>query len=164
MENNDVIPQMEVTRSRPAFLSVLCILSFIGGSLWALVSLAGLVAPEWCIRFIYGIVRNQGPKPEEALEPFQAEMLKGMEEVFLVGMIEQSKMYVMIGSACSLLLAIISIIGVAKMWQLSRWGFWLYLAANLISISGMIYFESWVSSGFVVLFILLYSLNFKHLK
>jgi hypothetical protein len=156
---------VEVKNKRPVFLSILCILSFIGSGIWALISLITLLMPEKIIRMAYSVLKErQGPKTEELLDPGQAEMVKQMEEAFLANMIEYSRMYLIAGAAISLVLALTAIFGVARMWHLRKSGFWIYIMVNVISIGGMIYLENWIGIPFVVLFIILYSLNLKHLK
>jgi hypothetical protein len=151
--------------SRPVFLAILCILSFIGSGIWAVISLLTLVLPEKTIRFAYDVIKqDQGPKVEEMLDPAQAEMVRHMEEAMLANMIEYSKMYVIIGAATSLVLALASIIGVAKMWHQQKSGFWIYTAANILAMAGMIYLEGWLGAALALLFIVLYALNLKHLK
>ena len=157
--------QTEVKPSRPVFLAILCILSFAGSGIWALLSLITLVMPEKVIRFVYDVIKqDRGPKTEELLDPNQAEMVRQMEEAMLAGMIEYSKMYVLIGSAVSLVLAIASIFGVARMWLLRKSGFWIYTTANILAMAGMIYLEGWPGAVLAFLFITLYAINLKHLR
>jgi hypothetical protein len=94
----------------------------------------------------------------------QAEMVRNVEEALLMNMISISKPYVIMGSAVSLILAIGSIIGVAKMWRFKRSGFWIYTTANLLAAAGMIYLEGWFGAMLALLFIGLHAINLKHLK
>lgn len=160
-----ITKEPEVKSSRPIFLTILCLLSFIGGSIWAVVSLIALVMPEKIIRLVYQIVKEQqGPKTEELLDPMQAEMVKSMEEVLLVNFIEYYKIYLILGSAVSLVLALASIFGVAKMWHRRKAGFWIYTVANVLAIVGMIYLEGWIAVSFTFIFIILYAIHLKKLE
>jgi hypothetical protein len=157
--------QQGIIHKRPVFLTILCILSFIGSGIWAVISLFTLAMPEKVLRIMFGIIKEQqGPKTEELLDPMQAEMVRQMEEAFLANFIELSKMYVIAGAAISLVLALTAILGVAKMWQLRRTGFWIYSVANILSVGAMIYSEIWLGIPFALLFIILYAFNLKHLK
>ena len=150
--------------SRSVFLSTLCVLSFIGSGFWAAVSLITLVVPEKTIRFVYDVIKQQGPKTEELLDPMQAEMVRNVEEAMLANMISMSKPYVIIGSAASLILALASIFGVTKMWHQRKLGFWIYSAANLLAMAGMIYLEGWLGAALAFIFIILYSFNLKQMR
>jgi hypothetical protein len=165
---NETTNQEQTTASvpkRPVFLSILCILSFIGNGFWAVVSLVCIAAPEWTIRTVFHILKEQeGPKTEELLDPMQAEMVKQIEESLLANAIDFYKPYVIIGSAVSLVLALVAIIGVARMWRLRKAGFWFYTTANVLFMAGMIYVQNWTAVVLALLFIVLYSVNLKHLK
>ncbi|MCK4631230.1 MAG: hypothetical protein KAT40_07290 [Bacteroidales bacterium] len=129
-------PQQE---GRPTFLTVLCILTFIGSGLSALFLLIGLVAA--------GAI-------SETLSS-----IPGMEDIggFGTG-------YFLV----TLVLALASLYGAIMMWKLKKIGFYLYSGANVIVIFVPMVIAAGKFSVFglviTALFIFLYALNLKHLK
>lgn len=129
-------PQQE---GRPTFLTVLCILTFIGSGLSALGQLIGLVAAEALTSLFSSI-----PGMED---------MGGLGSGFL---------------AIVLVLSLASLYGAIMMWQLKKMGFYLYSGANVIALIVPIIMASaeFPVRGlvFTALFIILYGLNLKHLK
>jgi hypothetical protein len=68
----------------------------------------------------------------------------------------------------SLLLAVISIMGVMKMWQMKKAGFFMYVAANGLVFIGAIYMSmqgmGWGLTVITAAFLSMYAINLKHLK
>ena len=115
------------TGKRPVLLSVLCILSFIWSSIWAIL--------------ILGIIWFLG-----------ADSASGSAFVAIV---------------IALTLVILNIVGVAKMWNLKRSGFYIYVVTSVIVTSLTIYSNGEVTLYGVLIpliFIALFALNWKHLK
>lgn len=88
---------------RPTFLTVLCILTFIGSGLGLLFSLLGLVAAG-------------------AVESF-ASSIPGMSEVAGLGLVRTLINVVLIGG---------SLYGAIMMFQLKKLGFYIYAVANVV--------------------------------
>ncbi len=135
----DATEQKPQEGSRPTFLTVLCILTFIGSGLTALLLLLGLVAAGAAS----GVLSS----------------IPGMSDIGGLG-----TGYFLIVLA----LALASLYGAIMMWQLKKMGFYLYSGANVIALIVPIFmassdFSVW-GLVFTALFIILYGLNLKHLK
>ncbi|UCG27112.1 MAG: hypothetical protein JSV24_09065 [Bacteroidales bacterium] len=133
-------PQQEVAKKeRPTFLTVLCILSFIGSGLSSLMFLIAVVAAGVIMDFLTGL-------------PGMSELSAGGSGFFLV----------------SLLLALGSLFGAILMWKLKKTGFYLYSASNILAIFVPVIFAAggiaWFGVLITVVFIVLYGLNFKHME
>ena len=129
---------------RPTFLTVLCILSFIAAG-FAIVGYVLLITAM-------GAVSSLASGLEDL----------GGEATYTGPSVAMTWTYIIVGFVTVL----ISLFGVIKMWKLQKIGFYLYVAANVISIvMGIIYSGFGVTSlVFPAVFIVLYGLNLKHLK
>ena len=129
-------PQQE---GRPTFLTVLCILTFIGSGLSALFLLIGLVAAG-AISETLSSIPGMGD-------------IGGFGSVYFV---------------VALVLALASLYGAIMMWKLKKMGFYLYSGANVLVLFAPMVLASGKFSIFgliiTALFIILYGLNLKHLK
>lgn len=135
----DATEQKPQEEGRPTFLTVLCILTFIGSGLSALFLLIGLVAA--------GAI-------SETLSS-----IPGMGDIGGFG----TGYFLIV-----LVLALGSLYGAIMMWKLKKMGFYLYSGANAIALFIPMIMASGKFSifGLVItaLFIFLYGLNLKHLK
>ena len=158
---------------RPQFLKVLCILSFIMCGIMLLFALFGLknlfLSPEEIMGSNPYLQTLQDNNPSA----YQA-MLDGME-------------FKNINAILSLIIPLISLAGVYYMWKLKKAGFYLYITGELLpyittvlthGLAAM--YASTAAMGdkgemiinvmigliiiFDILFIVLYAVNFKHLK
>lgn len=162
MENNS-------TTERPTFLTVLCVLTFIGSG-FALLS--GI--------YNYAMAPMAAEMTEEALQKAEdqlayQEMNEGtatmLEETFSASleMVEHASTLALI----SILGALLSLTGAFLMFRLKRNGYYLYTLAQLLLIlapMALVGFNfvtgaSAIITGiFALLFIVLYGVNLKHLK
>ena len=135
----DATEQKPQEEGRPTFLTVLCILTFIGSGLSTLAYLILLVAAGAASGFLSSI--------------------PGMGDIGGLG----SGYFLII-----LVLALASLYGAIMMWKLKKMGFYLYSGANVIAFIVPLVMASADFSYFgliiTVLFIILYGLNLKHLK
>ena len=135
----DATEQKPQEEGRPTFLTVLCILTFIGSGLTALFLLIGLV-------FAGAASSMLGSIP-------------GMGDMAGFG----SGYFVVV-----LVLALASLYGAIMMWKLKKMGFYLYSGANVIALFIPMIMASGKFSFFglfiTALFIILYGLNLKYLK
>ena len=135
----DATEQKPQEEGRPTFLTVLCILTFIGSGLTALLLLIGLVAAGAAS----GVLSS----------------IPGMGDIGGLG----TGYFLIV-----LVLALASLYGAIMMWQLKKMGFYLYSGANVISLFIPMILASgkFPIFGLVItaLFIILYGLNLKHLK
>lgn len=104
-ENTQVQEQVEV-KKRPAFLTVLCILTYIGSGLGLLFGILAIVAAG----AIAGLL----------------ESIPGMSQLEGTGMV------MIIVSA---LLSAISLFGAVMMWQLKKLGFYIYVVAQIAMVA-----------------------------
>jgi hypothetical protein len=143
MENLD--EQQNGTATRPVFLTVLCILSFIAAGIGVLGILA-LIA-------LVGVASSVSNEFGEAMSAASTTSGGGL-------------LYANI--AVSILALIVSLIGVIKMWKLQKSGFMLYTIATIASlVMGIVYSGIALSIPSIVIsgaFIVMYGLNVKHLK
>lgn len=147
------------TPSRPEFLKVLCILSFVACGLWilvfALMAAFSFAMDETSMTEMWDQVVEKNP---------QLENVNAVEFLHALGLF----------SLYSLLFNIVSLAGVVMMWRLERIGFFIYAVAelgwNFIKLN--VNFEGQEQSvGSLIfailidaLFIGLYFANLKHMK
>jgi hypothetical protein len=142
---------------RPGFLTVLCILTFIGaglgilGGIWNLVSL---------------------PSQIESLKSI-AEMTRGFGGSLsgdVQSQIDSLEKFGMASAGLSLVGSLLCLFGAIKMWKLSKNGFYIYVGGQILAIVGvfLIMGTSWLAGPlgmiFPIAFIVMYGLNLKHLK
>lgn len=162
MENN-------TTTERPTFLTVLCVLTFIGSG-FALLS--GI--------YNYAMAPMAAEMTEEALQKAEdqlayQEMNEGtatmLEETFSASleMVEHASTLALI----SILGALLSLTGAFLMFRLKRNGYYLYTLAQLLLILAPMALVGFnfvtgasaiITGVFALLFIVLYGVNLKHLK
>lgn len=154
---------------RPAFLIVLCVLTFIGSG-WGVMS-------NLFSMFMAGVVN-----PEVHIEQY-SEIVGAFEKrgsFMLSGFLDSSVQYLMAEAAHakeiamgSFVLEFISLTGAILMFQLRRLGFYLYAAAQVLLLFVLPYFVGFhlvalvvlfFSGIFSLLFIVLYGLNLKYMK
>ena len=154
---------------RPTLLTVICILSFLGGAwgLWEGYKSAFTDAPQRELEKAQAQIQESAD--QMGADNPMADMLEeaiAMQEKA----IEKAKP---MGYA-NLVLSVLSIAGVWLMWNLKKTGFWLYLVASLGGLGVMF----WVMGGgglfanitsivavlFTIMFIILYGVNLKHMR
>ena|SRR6218665_242688 len=149
---NDLAPLPE----KPQFLKVLCILSFIGCGLMILLSAIGTLAlgiDETTIAGLWDQVLKTQP---------QLESVDPVEFFHAVGMV----------CVYTLIANIFSLAGVIMMWRLNKIGFFIYVAAELVThffslkVSGEESSYGGVIFGVFLdlVFIILYAVNLKHMN
>ena len=128
---------------RPVFLTVVCILSFVGIG-FAIIGYAGAFA-------LLGV----------AEAGMSAAVENGATVTASTGMLWA---YIIVG----FISAIVSLIGVIQMWKLKKSGFMLYTAAAVVGIilSVMVYGfgASVMGIVFSAAFVIMYGLNLKHMS
>ena len=164
---------IELTPARPQFLKVLCILSFIMCGLMLLFALVGL--------------KNIFLSPEEILgaNPYMSTFQDNNPTAYQT--LLDSMEYKNINAIISLIIPVISLIGVIYMWKLKKMGFYIYLigellpyitvflthgvavmyaSASMMGDKGEMFINIFLGCVVVfdILFIALYAMNVKHLK
>jgi flagellar biogenesis protein FliO len=151
----NVEQQEPAKKERPTFLTVLCILSFIGVGIVVISSLVGLLAGK------------AGSMIMEA-----AESVEGMQDIPEMEPVSNAVRYASTLSAINLICALIVLVGVIMMWNLKKLGYYIYVPAEIAPvIFGFILIGGGMFGGlfaalsaiFPILFIILYGLNVKHM-
>jgi hypothetical protein len=141
---------------RPAFLTVLCVLSYIAsGGYLLLMLIVGLMKGSFESEndqtFVQALVENAREQNPE---------IEGIDEVSAYLEVFFSSLYMI----STVVLTLITVYGVMKMWNLKKQGFFIYAAAGVIGlILPMLFGIPFSMAGLVLtgLFIMLYYLNTK---
>lgn len=150
------ITEIETERQeRPQFLSVICVLSFIGSGFWLLFSLVGMLAAGPILNVISELVLNNSEK----LQNLSEKDMEGLQMISSLG-----KGMIIAGFAVSLLLASLSLFGAIKMWNLQKSGFILYCIANGLILGFNLLTFNIIGVLIVGGFIVMYAVNRKHLR
>lgn len=144
---------------RPQFITVLCILTFIGSGLSFVGALWGYFSIKASEKFLQGMSASQ----EDAHG-----MISGMQET-IIKAVENAVPNMVIGLLCSL----ICLYGAIQMWKLKKTGFFIYSVGEITpAISAFFLGGGGLIGGagavvgllFAMVWIVLYAINFKHLK
>jgi hypothetical protein len=160
-----------MNNSKKPFLTLLCILTFIGSAFFILSSANGLLSntnvDSEQMEDIFDQVKDQ----IEASAKSEAESAQAMEMInkivpdLVPEKIKTFNVFILISS-------LFTMVGAALMWGLNKKGFYVYILGTLIlCISPLIIFESLIGISFAVffgfigvIFSLLYFFNFKDIK
>lgn len=151
MEDNTSIDEHLITEEvakRPKFLTTLCIMSFIGDSLVLITYLVMTTA-------ILTNIDVEELTSDKTSENITEVLFKGSDVRFTWA-------YLIIVFVCVL----ISLWGVIKMWRLQKTGYYMYILADVTAlIMGIVHSGfNLLTISLSLLFMILYGLNFKHLK
>lgn len=168
----DVLTNVPVKPTRPTFLTVLCILTFIGSG-WGIINSAMSYASA---NLAAGLSQTAVEDAQRQLENEEisgagAEManqiFSGMSDFMNPENIRKNAVF-------SLVSYVFTLLGAILMFRLSKTGFWLYMLGTLVGIvapfivyggSNLLTIISSSALAFIgILFVVLYGLNFKHLK
>lgn len=151
----------EEAPKRPQFLTVLCILTFIGVGLGIIGSISGW----WAIR------------TTSAMMDANSDMMEGMNGFDMSEMPEMENMmnslkYANVILISGVISSLICLIGALQMWKQKKIGFLIYVVGQVAPIIvsvvcfGAATFSGWSSISFIfpVVFVVLYGLNLKHLS
>ncbi len=152
---------------RPTFLTVLCILTFIGSG-WNLISnlfQLAMFTPERLVAQIQQITSMAGGEVQPS---WAASIMSSSLEVLQTTIMHGKAIY-----SLAALCAVISLIGAIMMYKLKRNGFYLYVIAQVGQLFILPIYSGWNSvvmismamgGVFTLLFIILYGLNYSKLK
>ena len=155
-------PSPAEEKTRPTFLTVLCVLSFIASGIG-----------------IYSSVTSFLKNPEDEMEKIQeaTEKMGDAADSGVVGKIMEGSIAMMehqqAMNTLSLICCVLTLFGAIMMWKLRKTGFWIYTASQVICLAGTfailgVNFMSLMAIGFggffSVLFIVLYGVNLKHMS
>ncbi len=145
---------------RPKFLTVLCILTYIGS---AFVFISAIYT-FFTVEASAAMIENMGEIPGG--DPMG--MMGGMQEAMRLAVVNKVP-NVLIGTLCPLL----CVFGAMQMWKLKKMGYFIYVAGEVIpAIAGFIlggggmFGSMGAAVGLIIalIWVVLYGLNFKHLK
>lgn len=178
----------QATKKRPVFLTVLCILSFIGAGWSIIANVIAFFAYKAANALTTGLSESlsegmEGLENMEGLEGMEGlENVEGMEDFgnamndAFAGMGEYATKVAENGATVSIInaiLAIVALFGVIMMWKLKKSGFWTYTAAQILMLiiplvfygfSTMAILGLGVGAVFTILFIILFGVNLKHMS
>ena len=146
---------------RPAFLTVLCILSFIAAG----ISIIGLAIGSAA----KGVVESAGGTTDlSSLEGMEGmEGMEGFASANQAAMDQASAAFSWPSMIGAILLTIIGLVGVIKMWKMQKQGYYIYTGAAVVGLilpvvlgAGFSVFSLIITAAFVVM----YGLNLKHMN
>ncbi|HRN56170.1 MAG TPA: hypothetical protein PLL71_06945 [Agriterribacter sp.] len=163
-------PGIAAKPSRPAFLTVLCILTFIGSG-WGIISgITSYLSANATSGIAQAAMEDAREKIEEennAGSQFAEKILSGTSEMLRPENLKKSALFSIVASVFTLL-------GGILMFGLKKTGFYSYVLGTAIGIAGPFIafgggnFLTILSSSFIafigILFVVLYGLNVKHLR
>ena len=160
METNILMENQPINESpkRPQFLTVLCILSFIGCAL----AFFGAIWGFFSIKASSAVLENMGNVQGDSFG-----MMSGMQET-MIKAVENAVPNLIIGIVCSLL----CLYGAIQMWQLKKIGFFIYSAGEIVpAIAGFLLGGGGLIGGvgaiigllLAIVWIVLYAVNLKHM-
>jgi hypothetical protein len=162
MENNILMENQPVNEApkRPQFITVLCILTFIGSGL----AFIGAIWGYFSVKASAAMLESMGTmEGGDSLG-----MMGGMQETMLKA-VENAVPNMIIGVVCSL----ICFYGALQMWKLKKIGFFIYsvgeitpaIAGFILGAGGMLgSMGAIVGLLFAIVWIVLYAVNLKHMK
>lgn len=155
-------------KQRPTFLTVICILSFIGigfsilSNLWGLLFRRGIQAMS--------DMAEQGYSDAMSEIESEAPQMGGFMESIFGGAQKAMEHYTLL-TTVSLICAIIALFGVIMMWRLKKTGFYLFTGAKVIAIilpiimiGGLVGGMTLFGAIFPIAFIIMYAVNLKAME
>lgn len=170
MEDYQSPAQPAVTKpARPVFLTVLCILTFIGSG-WAIVSgISSYLTADTTADIMQAAMEDAKDKIGDAgvsSSKMTEKMISGASEMVIPENLKKSALF-------SILAAIFTLAGAILMFTLKKAGYWLYILGTAITIAGPLYIFggnliSMLSTVLVgiagIVFVILYGLNLRYLR
>lgn len=148
---SEMLDTTNAAPKRPTFLTVLCILSFIGaGVSIVLLLLATVLAGAATAGTTMVDTSNMSAEGQAAMDAAQGAI---------------GNVWLYLGLAIAMV--VVSLVGVIKMWKLQKSGYYMYVGAAVAGIIVDIAVGAGFTVGgliFPVAFIVMYGLNLKHMK
>ncbi|MGD2033863.1 MAG: hypothetical protein PVF73_02330 [Bacteroidales bacterium] len=156
--------------SRPTFLTVICIISFIGLGITVINNLASLAFGAFS-GSLYSLIQGSFEQALNDIDATDPAASAFVEQIFdsILKLFEVMPLL----AGISLILTVTALVGVIFMWNLKKTGFYLFTGAKVIMIFipmiliGMNFMSAMMAIGtlFVAaVFITLYALNLKAMK
>lgn len=158
------------TQARPVFLTVICIISFVGLGMSIISNLVNLAFGSFSSA-LYPLIQSSFEDALNEIDAAEPTASLFVEQIFNSVLKIFEVMPVLAG--VGLVLAVVALVGVIMMWNLKRTGFWLYSGSKVVMIiypmilMGANFITTMILlSGFFVaaLFITMYGLNLKAMK
>lgn len=149
----------EESAKRPQFITILCILTFIGSSL----AFIGAIWGYFSIKASASMLESMG-----SMEGDTYGMMSGMKETMMKA-VENAVPNLIIG----LLTSLMCLYGALQMWKLKKMGFFIYTAGEITpAITGFLLGGGGIIGGasavinllLAIVWIVLYAVNLRHLK
>lgn len=165
METNETITTQSPVSMRPTFLTVICILTFIGSG-WGVISAAkSYLTAEATASMVSEKVGQAEDKMNSDAPGFLKGILGSASAMANPGTIRESSIF-------SFVSCLLSLVGAILMWSLKKNGFYLYIAGIILSIAAPIIVVGGtlgaISAGGAVviglIFIIMYGLNLKYMS
>jgi hypothetical protein len=160
---------MEVQqKNRTTFLTILCILSFINGGFNILFNIPSFFMPNFMEVYVETIKQQQRMNIYPESPPVLANMMNDLIEMF-----ERMAAHWTIMILSTILLAIMSVIGVWMMWSLKKTGYLFYATAQILwALMPFIFLGvNWFSllvvflgGIFTAAFLIMYGTQLKHMS
>ncbi|MBS1748894.1 MAG: hypothetical protein JST63_03210 [Bacteroidetes bacterium] len=170
MENTQSPAQSIITKPvRPVFLTVLCILTFIGSGLSIIGSSFSYITADTRADLVQTAMDDAKNKIDEggnANSGIAKRIISDTNELVKPENMKRSDIFSIVASICTLL-------GAMLMFRLKKSGYWLYILGTILGIAGPLYIfgENFISmlstigtGGIGIVFVILYGLNLKYLK
>jgi len=165
--------QVTDIKKRPAFVTVLGILGFIGVG-WAIVAGVIQMLAGMAYTAVSGGLSDAANKATEGLQNVQGmENVKGMEGLNdLADSANKLLAHQTTLGIVSIVAALISLLGIIWMWTLKKKGYYVYIIGEIAPIIATIALAGFSFAGamamigmiFPILFIILWGLNLKHMS
>jgi len=165
-QTTEVISEQPRKSLRPTFLTVLCILSFIGSGYGAFKGFNGYFTADVTAKMMSQVQDQVNDQMADKPQPnFIKSMMGNMFSSMSADNIRKS-------SLVGILSNILTLTGAILMWQLRKNGFYVYIAGILVAViapialfgGGLIGLVAGGSTAFFgTIFIILYGVNVKHL-
>ena len=169
MENE--LTDFERIPTRPQFLTVLCILTFIGSGLSICSSTFNYFNANFAAKMVHISINDSSNLKRDSLKrkkppAFVQNILKDVQKSMTPDMIRKD-------STGKLFSAICCFLGALMMWKLNKRGYYLYIFGIILGIAipftlfgntPLVIFNTIMSSFIGILFIIFYGMNFKSMK
>lgn len=155
-------------KQRSTFLTVLCVLSFINGGINILFNIPNLFMPNFMETYLEVMKQVQRTRDYSNAPPFLSSMMND-----IMAMLEHMATHWQIMILSTILLAVMSVIGVWMMWNLKKSGFLFYTTAQILwtlmpfiflGTNMFVVLAVFLGGIFTATFIILYGLQLKKMS
>jgi len=172
MTNETIDTQEFKTPSRPTFLTVLCILTFVVSGYFFVQSIIGIFANQAMDTAAFNEVSEQLYESMDEMDGEQQQFMQGFIDALQVTMNSAIENAVSLG-IFEMLASALGIFGAVLMFKLNKKGYYLYILAKVIGVvaplfiigANMLTISLYGFIAFIgILFIILYGVNVKYMR